>query len=314
MLQELIHTMKRRKFTKSSSLALASIAFLKCKTDNAVKEIKEELNPEQLQGLDDFGLQLWSVRDDMKKNPKQTLKAIADIGYDDIEVAGYESGKYYGMSPEEFKMILSDLGLKVRSTHTNTGRFIPDVSGTMTNGWEKVLEDAKIIGVQSIVCGWLHEDFRKTMDDYKRTAELFNRCGEAANSYGLKFGFHNHDFEFFDIEGERPYDLLLTQTDPDKCFFELDHYWIKKGGQDSIEYMNKYKGRFPVWHVKDMDNTSKQFFTEVGTGIIDYKEIFKNQSLGELKYFYVEQDEFKSLKPLESVKKSHDYLASTKMG
>ncbi len=304
--------MKRRQFARNSSLAFGSLLLLRCKMENKVKQAAETMEVTS-KGLEDFGLQLWSVRDAMKDNPYETLKTLSEIGYKDIESAGYNEGSFYGMEPKEFKKVLSDLGLKMRSTHTNTGSFITDTKGTMTNDWEMALADAKEAGAKSIVCGWLHESERKTLDDYKRHAELFNTCGEKANEYNLKFGFHNHDFEFFKIDDQVPYDILLSQTDVDKVFFEMDHYWVKKGNADTFDYFTKHKGRFPVWHVKDMDNTAEQFFTEVGSGIIDYVKIFQQAEQSGLEYFYVEQDAFKSLDPLVSVRQSHDYLSTLKV-
>jgi len=298
--------MKRRQFTRNGSLALGSLFLLRCKAENAVKSIAKIDGG--LSKVSDFGLQLWSVRDAMAENPIGTLKALSDIGYKDIESAGYSDGAFYKLGAKKFKAMLSTMGLQMRSTHTKTGNVDPKEKATMSNQWERVVNDAKEAGAKSIVCGWLHPDERKSIDDYKRLAELFNACGEKARSYDIKFGFHNHDFEFEKIDNEVPYDILLDNTSPENVFFELDHYWIKKGGASTFDYFSKYPGRFPVWHVKDMDDTKEQFFTEVGSGIIDYVEIFKKSKQAGLEYFYVEQDAFKSLDPLVSVKQSHDFL------
>jgi len=244
----------------------------------------------------------------MGEDALATLKTLSQIGYKDIESAGYSAGQFYSYSPKDFKALINGMGLKMQSTHTKTGNMDVNEKATMRNEWERVVNDAKEAGAKSIVCGWLHPDERKTIDDYKQLAELFDKCGEKANEYGMKFGFHNHDFEFHKIDEQVPYDILLNNTSADNVFYELDHYWIKKGGESSLDYFKKFPGRFPVWHVKDMDNTEEQFFTEVGSGIIDYVEIFQKAEQSGLKYFYVEQDAFKTLKPLESVKQSHDFL------
>lgn len=309
--------MKRRKFAKNSTLAIGSLMMLRCKAEATVKEAKEAITSgaekfnEKI--LSDFGLQLWSVRGAMEEDSLGTLKQLSDIGYTDIESAGYKNGAFYDMSPKDFKKALSDLGMKMRSSHTKTGYGLTDFVGSMTNGWEQALNDAKEVGAQSIVLGWISEDERKSIDDYKRLSELLNKCGEVANSYGIKLGYHNHDFEFFKFGEDVPYDLLLNNTDADKVFFEMDHYWVKKGDANTHEYFEKYPGRFPVWHVKDMDDTEEQFFTEVGSGIIDYVDIFKRQELAGLRYFYVEQDEYKNIEPIASVEKSHDYLKKLKL-
>ena len=307
--------MKRRHFAKNSTLALGSLMMLRCKTEATMKEAKEAGQKILASGehqLTDFGLQLWSVRDAMAKNPVTTLEAVSKIGYTDIESAGYDEGRFYGMDAKEFKTILGLYKLKMRSTHCRTGFDTPDKFGTMTNQWERALSDAKQAGAKSIVLGYIQQENRQSIDDYKKLADLLNQCGELATSYGLKLGYHNHDFEFFKFGEEVPYDLLLDSTDPQHVFFEMDHYWVKKGNADTFAYFKKYPGRFPVWHVKDMDNTEEKFFTEVGSGIIDYVDIFKEEKQAGLEYFYVEQDAFKGIEPLASVEKSHDYLKGMK--
>jgi len=296
--------MKRRQFTKTGSLTLASLFLLKCKTESTMKTVEAETGKK----VGDFGLQLWSVRNDMEKDPVATLKALAEIGYADIESAGYANGKFYGMSPKEFKAVLSDIGLTMKSGHAGTGANTPEETGTMTNDWERYLNDHKELGIQSAVRGYFHENERQTIDDYKRLSELFNKCGEKANEYGISMLHHNHDFEFVPIDGQIPYDVMLAEIDPALSNFEMDFYWVKKGKANAFDYIEKHPGRFPVWHVKDMDDTPEQFFTELGTGIIDYVAVFKKAKEAGMKYFYVEQDEFKTLEPLSSVKQSHDFM------
>jgi len=307
--------MKRRQFAKNSTLAIGSLMMLKCKTESTMKEAKEagdKILASTDNKLTDFGLQLWSVRDAMAKNPLTTLEALSKIGYTDIESAGYNQGSFYGMDPKEFKTVLGLHKLKMRSSHCSTGFDKPEIIGTMTNQWERALRDVKEAGAKSIVLGYIQEENRQSIEDYKKLAELLNKCGELASSYGLKMGYHNHDFEFFKFGNEIPYDLLLESTDQQHVFFEMDHYWVRKGGADTFAYFDKYPGRFPVWHVKDMDNTEEKFFTEVGSGVIDYVEIFKKEKQAGLEYFYVEQDAYKNIEPLASVEQSHDFLKAMK--
>jgi len=299
--------MKRRKFVNTAVLATGSLFLLKCKAENAVKTAAQ-VSGNTTQMIGKIGIQLWSVRKAMEENPIETLKVLASIGYTDIECTGYNEGKVYNMEPNEFKKVLSDLGMTMQSCHVKTGNANPDKKRTMINDWEGFCSDNAELGAKSVVCGYFFESERTTIDDYKKHAELFNKCGEVAKKHGLTFAHHNHDFEFFELDGEIPYDLLLNQTDPNFVSFELDHYWTRKGGVSSLDYINKYPGRFPIWHIKDMDSTKEQFFTEVGSGVIDYASIFKAKEKSGLKYFYVEQDEFKNYEPLESVKVSYDYL------
>lgn len=296
--------MQRRKFIRNTALmATGTILYLHCRN-------KEDKNMKTSGlGLSDFGVQLWTVREEMAKDPTTTLKAVADIGYTDVECAGYREGSFYGMSPAEFKKMLDDNGLKMRSGHIMTGRTMPEVKRTLSNDWEAALEDFKNVGQEAVFCGYFMPEERKSLDDYKQIAELFNKCGEKAKEYGLLFGHHNHDFEFEPIDGQSPMDILFKETDPDKVFFELDLYWTKKAGQDSISLFEKYPGRFPYWHVKDMNNEQEQFFAEVGSGIIDFPAIFAKAETAGLKHFYVEQDATKGRTPLESIRMSYEYLA-----
>lgn len=290
--------MNRRKFVGQSGLALGSLMMLQCKT---AKMSTGKFN--------DIGLQLWSVRGEMERNPIGTLKVLSAIGYTDIECAGYNQGKFYGMTPKAFKNVLDDHGLKMKSGHTRTGNDNLKATHTMSNMWEAVCEDAATMGQKSIICGYFQEDERDSIDDYKRHAELFNTCGEKAQEYGLTFGHHNHDFEFVPIDGQVPYDILLDDTDPALVKFELDLYWIRKGNAEYKTYFEKYPGRFPWWHIKDMDDTAEKFFTEVGNGVIDWQDVFSYKKLAGMEYFYVEQDEHRTYKPLKSVEVSFDYLS-----
>lgn len=298
--------MKRRKFVSNTALAASSLFFLRCKAEETKKVIEESTG----QKVGDFGLQLWSVRHQMAEDPKATLKTLADIGYNDIETDSdyMEGAKFYGMDPKDFNAYLSDIGIKHRSTHVKTGSMHPDWTWTMTNGWEDFCNLAAELGIESVILGYTDPPERETLDNYKYLNELLNKCGETAKQYGLAMAYHNHDFEFFKIDDQIPYDLMLNETDPALVNFELDNYWIAKAGYSSLDYFDKYPGRFHYWHVKDMDDTEDKFFTEVGTGIIDYVSIFKKAKESGMKNFYVEQDDFRKYEALESVKMSHDFV------
>lgn len=288
--------MKRRPFVRNiTALTIGSLLATRCKFEASSKN-KE------------IGLQLWTVRNEMNADPKGTLEAIAEIGYKDVETAGYSEGLFYGMEKKEFKSLLSDLGLKTQSGHTRTGFLAPELKNTMLGNFDAVCEDAAEMGQKTIVCGWFSEEERKDLESYKRLVDLFNKCGVTAKKHGVQFAHHNHDFEFHLTEGEIPYDILLNGTDEDLVKFQMDLYWVKKGGADAFEYFRNHPGRFTSWHVKDMDDTPEQFFTEVGNGIIDFKEIFKYKKLSGMEYFFVEQDDCRDYKPLESIAISHDYV------
>ena len=288
--------MKRRNFIRNTSLA--SIALL-ARPLNLF-----EFNPHSI------GVQLYTVRDLMAKDPIGTLKSIATIGYKEIEPAGYADGKFYGMKPGDFKKNLDDLGLKATSGH----------HGYSESDFDQALDDARAIGQQYYVIPSPPveikpgTDFFKTMDgktadDFKKMAELFNKLGKKAQLEGLKLCYHNHNFEFMSFGGTTTgYDLLVENTDPNLFNFEMDLFWVTKAGKKPLEYFKKYPGRFKLWHVKDMQEGANQHFAPVGTGIIDFKELFEHAKLAGMEHFYVEQDNSYELSPLEALKISYKNL------
>lgn len=151
-------------------------------------------------------------------------------------------------------------------------------------------------------------EYFNTADNCKKTAELLNQFGEVCNASGIRFAYHNHAFEFEMVEEKVPYNILLESTDPNLVTFEPDLYWMVKAGVNPVDYFSKYNGRFELWHVKDMDKTEEQFFTEVGQGVIDFKTLFEAKALSGMQYFFVEQDRCKNHPPLESIKISYNYL------
>lgn len=289
--------MNRRNFVRNSSAVLAA-------TTLGIPQWLAETQKK----VGRIGIQLYTVRDDMKKDPVRALARLAEIGYQDVEIAGYSEGKFYGMTPAEFKNQLKQNGLTSISGHTQTGADNPKRRGTLINDWESAVADAAALNQKYFICAYLHEFERKTMDGYKKVAELLNKGGEVCKRYGIQMGYHNHDFEFMDLEGQIPYDLLLKETDADLVKMELDLYWVRKAKKDAIAYFKMHPGRFPLWHVKDMENTAEQFFAEVGKGVIDWKALFKERKTAGLKHFYVEQDACRNHQPLESVDISYQYL------
>ena len=219
------------------------------------------------------GLQLCTLRDLMAKDPKGTLKQVADIGYKEVEGFGYADGKFFGMTPMEYKAVLRDLGLSAPSGHYTTGNVMKG-TGTLTNGWQQAVDDAAALGQQYMVCAYLFPPERTKLDDYKAFADLFNASAEVCRKAGMQFCYHNHDFEFKELEGQMPFDLLLSQTDPKLVQMELDLYWATFANQDPVALFRKNPGRFPLWHVKDMEKTPERAFAPVGTGSIDFQRIF----------------------------------------
>lgn len=254
---------------------------------------------------DDFiGLQLWSVKDDMKKDPKATVAKVGEMGYKFVEAAGYANGKFYGMSPAEFKKLCEDSGLKFLGSHT--GQDLPTKENwdkTMA-WWDKAIDAHAEAGVEWIVQPWMGAKGYESLDGLKKYVEYFNAVGEKCKAKGIVFGYHNHDKEFTtEFDGRPLYDHMVELSDPDKMMFQLDLYWIDKGGKDALKYFEKYPGRFMLWHIKDHKELGE-------SGTMNFNEIFKHKKESGLKYGIVEVEEY-NFTPLESVQKSLEYLKTT---
>ena len=290
--------MDRRIFLKNSALATtAMLAPISGFSD--IWETKK---------LQQFGVQVYTVRNELGKDFSGTIKQVADIGYDYLELFNYNDGKIYDKSIEEIINILNTNNIKANSLHVLTGSQSPGKGVSMVNNWEKVVADAAEMDLDYLVCAYLVDSERQTLDDYKKLADLFNTSAEVCKQYGIQFAYHNHAFEFEKMGNMVPYDILLEQTDKDLVKMELDIYWIVKAGQDPIKYFMDHHGRFPLWHVKDMSKNEEQYFTEVGQGRIDWQAIFQKTELAGMKRFFVEQDTCRDNTPLESLSISYKYL------
>lgn len=246
-----------------------------------------------------IGVQLYTLRADIAKDAVGTIAKVAAVGYKEVESFGYKEGKYFGMTAAEFSTFLKSKGLSHPSGHYSLTGIENDI--------QKVIDDAKTAGQQYIVVASIPGDMRKTADDYKKIAARFNAAGEQCKKSGIRFGYHNHDFEFKDLDGQTGYDILLKETEASLVTFELDIYWASFAGKDPIAMFNQHPGRFELWHVKDMVTEPKKTFTEVGSGVIDFTKIFAAAKKSGMKHFFVEQDVCPG-PPLESVEKSYRYI------
>ncbi|QDK79825.1 sugar phosphate isomerase/epimerase [Spirosoma sp. KCTC 42546] len=258
------------------------------------------------------GLQLYTLRDLMAKDPDSTLKKVAEIGYKEVELFGYSDGKFFGKTPKEFAAQLKSLGLSVPSGHYTTGKTMPNAKGTLTNDWKRAVDDAATLGQKYMVCAYLFPDERKKLDDYKQFADLFNKSAEVVKAAGMQFCYHNHDFEFKEIDGKLPYDVLLSGTDKNLVKLELDLYWATFANQDPVALFKKHPGRFPLWHIKDMEKTAERAFAPVGTGSINFQRIFDAKKTAGMTHYFVEQDVCK-LPPLESIAISYKNVEKLKV-
>ena len=226
--------------------------------------------------LKSVGIQLYTVRDQMAVDVPGTLRRLAEIGYREVEFAGY-----FDHTPAEIRALLDDTGLLSASAHTSLQ--------LMRDTPEQLIESALTVGHEYIVLGWLHPDDRTSLDDYRRHAELINVFAEQSHSAGLKFAYHNHDFEFETMDGVRPMDLLLAESASSRMQLELDLYWINKAGADPFAYFEKHPSRFPLCHVKDMDDDGSM--ADVGSGTIDFVALFAARELAGFRRYYVERDD-----------------------
>ena len=286
----------RRSFLKSASI-LTSGVMLTPSLFNASKP--------------NIGLQLYTVRDAMEKDAAGTLARVAKIGYNSLEGATYTgTQQFYGMAPKAFAALLKQNGQIMPSGHFMLGEQEMGgqvMKGTIMHGWDKAVDDAAEVGIKYMVCAYLFDGERGNTDRYKHLAEVFNKAGETCKSRGIQFCYHNHDFEFEKQDGQAYYDVLLNSTDKDLVKMEMDLYWVVKAGYDPIALFQKNPGRFPLWHVKDMDSTPEKAFAEVGSGTINFKQIFKHANTAGMKYFFVEQDKTPG-SPFDSITKSMAYV------
>ncbi len=250
-----------------------------------------------------IALQMYSVRDDINKDFKGTITALSKLGFKDLEAAGYNDGKFYGLSPSEFKKELGALGLNAISSHTGYG-LAEDVSKTnweeVWKWWDTCIAAHKAAGIKYIVAPWL--SVPNTLADLKAYCDYYNQIGEKCNAAGIRFGYHNHAHEFKQVEGEVMYDFMLKNTDPKKVFFQMDVYWTVMGQKSPVEYFKNYPGRFILLHIKDHKELGQ-------SGMVGFDAIYKNAAVAGAIYSIIEVEKY-NYTPLESVKKSLDYLES----
>jgi len=289
----------RRTFIKNTSLAVAGAALFSNDLFASAKKIER------------LGLQLYSVRDAMGKDPRGSLKKLADMGYIHVEHANYINRKFYGFTAKEFKKILSDLNLLMPSGHTvMTAHDWDTVKGDFTDKWKYTIEDAAEVGQRYVISPWLDESLRKDMDGLKRFMEQFNKCGELCKSHGMTFGYHNHNFEFSTMVGDNNlYDFILKNTDPGLVAQQMDIGNMLGAGGIALDLLKKYPGRFELMHVKDeiksatgqgMDGYDS---TILGQGVMPVKEIVKTaRKMGGTSQFIIEQESYQGKDPFDCVK------------
>ena len=298
----------RRTFLKTSALAFASTKLLS-------NELFTGMKPKRI-----VGIQLYSVREDMTKDPLGTLKQLAGMGYKNVEHADYVNRKFYGYSATEFKKILNDLDLKMRSGHTVMSKQHWDEGKKdFTDAWKYTVDDAATVGQQYVISPWLEDSLRKNMEDLKRYMDVFNKSGELCKKSGMKFGYHNHDFEFnTSINNMKLYDIILQNTDPALVAQQLDIGNMYGAGGRALDIIKQYPGRFESMHVKDEIKSAKGEMggyesTILGAGVIPVKEVVDlGKKVGGTRHFIIEQESYQGKTPLECAKE--DLLIMKKWG
>lgn len=248
-----------------------------------------------------IGLQLWSVKNDMKKDVAGTLAAVSEMGYGFVESASYGDGKIYGMDPVEFKNLCEAKGLDYLGAHC--GQAVPsDEKWDETmKWWDTCIAAHKAAGVQWIVQPFMDKVGYESKEGILRYCKYFNEVGEKCNAAGIRFGYHNHDKEFTtEFEGKPVYNWMLENTDPKKVMFQLDLYWIDHGGKVATDYFAEYPKRFDLWHIKDEKELGE-------SGKMDFAASFAKRKKSGAKYGIVEVERY-NFEPLESCKKSFEYL------
>ena len=290
--------MNRRDFLAKGSLAIAGLSF---SSRLMAMHVSKPI----------LGVQLYSIRDDMKKDPAGTLKQLSAMGYRYVEHAGYKDRKFYGYPVAEFKKRLDDLGLLMPSGHTVLGKQHWDATkNDFTDEWKYTVEDAAAVGQHYVVSPWLDESLRNDYNSFMAFMDIFNKSGALCQKWGMKFGYHNHDFEFSaQINGKKIFDLILQNTNPALVAQQLDIGNMYHAGGIALDIMKQYPGRFELMHVKDEIKAAKggemghdYESTVLGKGIIPVKEIIDLGKKAGTKYFIIEQESYQGQAPIDAVK------------
>lgn len=251
-----------------------------------------------------FGLQLYTLRDDMPKDPIGVLKQVASFGYKQIESFEGPKGIFWGMKNTEFKKLMDDLGMSLVSSHCDINK-----------DFERKAAEAAEIGMSYLISPYLGP--QKSIDDFKRFAQTFNQRGETCKKNGIRFAYHNHDYSFYSLDGQLPQDVLMQDTDKNLVDFEMDIYWVVTAGQNPIAWFKKYPQRFKLGHVKDRKKniplSVKSASVDLGTGQINFKSILKEGAKNGMAFYIVEQELYENTTPLNAAKADAEYMKRFEM-
>ena len=291
--------MNRRKFTEQIAImGTAAVLSQSCSAATPVSSPKYKM-----------GYQLYSIRDEMAKDPIATLKALIEMGYEDFEGYGYDSdaGKYYGFKSAEFKKVLDDLNVTMTSCHYGFSPYLGQSNEELIRFVDSCIKGAETVDSKYITWPWIAPE-QRTIENFKLMATKLNMIGEQVTKAGLGFAYHNHGFEFEDHDGENGYDIILAETDPDLVKLQIDMYWVMHSSKYTPkDLIAAQPGRHVMWHIKDMDKVSRDY-TELGNGSIDYLTELPDPVLSGLEHYYIEQGGNFAHNSTRSARDSAEYL------
>ncbi|MEZ4959113.1 MAG: sugar phosphate isomerase/epimerase [Saprospiraceae bacterium] len=296
--------LNRRKFINSAGLAAAGALVLPqwaCQSGdgNTAAAAAETAAATVQPSLQNFGIQLYTVRDVLPADPKGTIKQLADFGYKQVESYEGDQGIFWGMGHTGFKQYLDGLGMTCVSSHCD-----------IKKDFEQKAAQAAEIGMKYLICPWVGP--QKSLDDFKKIAEDFNAKGDICKANGIRFAYHNHWYSFEELEGQLPQDVLMANTNPDTVDFEMDIYWVVTPGADPVAWLQKYPNRWRLCHVKDRKKGAQkedhEASCDLGTGQIDFAKILKVAKEIGMQYYIVEQEKYENSTPMQSARADAEYL------
>lgn len=280
----------RRNFLRNSAFAALGLSLPFRGKSSMIEEFT------RFKGISTFGIQLWTVKEDMAKDAKDTLAKISADGYRIIESFEGQKGMFWGWKNTEFKKYMDDLNMRIVSSHCE-----------ITKEFERKAAEAAAIGMKYLICPY--KGPQKSIDNFKQFADDFNKAGEICKKNGIRFAYHNHDYSFKPMDGQVPQEVMMAGTDKNLVDFEMDIYWVVAAGEDPKAWFTKHPGRFKLCHIKDLAKTAKGHESvQLGKGTIDFASILKTGTANGLKYYIVEQEAFTGTNPIESAEADAKYF------
>jgi Xylose isomerase-like TIM barrel. len=248
-----------------------------------------------------IGLQLYSLRDLVKDEGIQTvLETVAKMGFKNLETAGYDNGRIYGLAPADFKQRVNDLGMRCTSAHLGQA-ITKETEAEVMAWWDKAIEAHNELGVKYMVQPWMPVNDQTTLDDIKMYCDYFNTVGYKTAAASIAFGYHNHDFEFRKIDNQTIFDFMLDNVSPNHVFFQMDVYWVSVAGYDPVAYLKARPSQFKTIHIKDDK--------EIGaSGKMNFQPIFEQMATNNVRDWYVEVEQYTNNDPVASVTESFNFL------